>query len=402
MLTDDGPDLLAMLTGCDVAPPPPQQQPQPRSLSGIPIASAAPARRDREPDYAPAMMSSLSQTGTSASFGRPPFAAGPPSPPSTTFVCKQPPQQQQQRPIFPALAARSPSLSVPLGTTTTSPAAATPPSPTVMHLSRSVSAVAASKISIVDDKFVLASPSTPLASAATAKSSSSSLLARSASASAPAPYLAARAAPSAAGAAAAAAHASGAAVLRSKLVARFHAELAPIWPSSTTATSATTTASATTAPPPPPAKHAPSSALAELCDGIVDAILAKCSSAPRESSECAAQLLGLLTDAVNGPPLRQRLGRGTLSVAAFATAKLSDLLSDEQKRADAKDLAEHLLSRDQKYMLKLQAAPSPFFKCRKCGSRECAVQQKQTSRGDEGSTCFIICCDCRHAWKTRQ
>lgn len=141
----------------------------------------------------------------------------------------------------------------------------------------------------------------------------------------------------------------------------------------------------------------------DLCSGTVTALLTKHTNLPKETSESMIKLLGLLTDDVNGPPLCKRLIIGSLTIPEFVNAKLSDLLSEEQKAIDEQERQEHLLSRDQAFLFKQTMMPcGPFFKCRRCGSKECMMEQKQTSRGDEGTTCFITCTECGLKWKTRQ
>ena len=120
-----------------------------------------------------------------------------------------------------------------------------------------------------------------------------------------------------------------------------------------------------------------------------------------KSSENVSMLQQLLTDKVNGPPLWKKLLSGDLTAQSMANATFDELLSEEHKKKDQEETEEFYNSRDQNYMFQIQATPVPFFTCRRCGAKKCMVFEKQTSRGDEGTTMFITCCECKLQWKTR-
>lgn len=142
-------------------------------------------------------------------------------------------------------------------------------------------------------------------------------------------------------------------------------------------------------------------ALADLASETVTAIVAACKGNPRDSKAKFVEILGFVLDEKSGPQLRAKLRSGALSAQSLATSTAHELLSEEMKETIAKEVTEHLLSRDQNYMMGLQSCSSNFFKCRHCGSKNTSYVEKQTSRGDEGSTCFITCMDCLKKMKIR-
>jgi DNA-directed RNA polymerase subunit M/transcription elongation factor TFIIS len=116
--------------------------------------------------------------------------------------------------------------------------------------------------------------------------------------------------------------------------------------------------------------------------------------------ECARQLCGCL-GAPDAAHVRRALLHGRLPVARFVRFTATDFLSAEQVARQNAERVERLLERDQTYMMRLQTMPCPFYRCRFCKTNELVMEQKQTSRGDEGSTIYVYCPKCRKGFKTR-
>lgn len=54
---------------------------------------------------------------------------------------------------------------------------------------------------------------------------------------------------------------------------------------------------------------------------------------------------------------------------------------------------------DEQYKKEYNAPKESHATC-KCGSKRIWISDKQTRSGDEGSTIFYLCHDCRSSWRT--
>ena len=96
------------------------------------------------------------------------------------------------------------------------------------------------------------------------------------------------------------------------------------------------------------------------------------------------------------PRLRVSLLEGTISPKEFIQMSVSDMASEERKRADdvinRYNLQKSQAARD-------TAAETDMFQCGRCKQRKCKYFQMQTRSADEPMTTYVTCMNCGNRWK---